>query len=69
MQRLLMAKGGRRKLSGVQLVEGETRADEEDEDEIDSRKGRQQAKPSTPNSIEEKAYKPRVYKWRLERKR
>jgi U3 small nucleolar RNA-associated protein 11 len=67
MQRLLMAKGGRKKLSGVEPMAGEDREEDEDEDEIDSRKGRHQ--PSTMIPVEERAYKPRVYKWRMERKR
>ncbi|KDQ63322.1 hypothetical protein JAAARDRAFT_188910 [Jaapia argillacea MUCL 33604] len=56
MQRLLMAKGGRKKLQGVEKVEGD--GDEEDEDD---------EKPK--RAVDEAAYKPRVYKWRLERKR
>jgi U3 small nucleolar RNA-associated protein 11 len=44
MQRLLMGKGGSRKLRGVEEVKG-------DEDN------------------KKKAYKPRVYKWKQERKK
>jgi U3 small nucleolar RNA-associated protein 11 len=46
MQKLLMGKGGSRKLRGVEEVK-----DDEDEDN------------------KKKTYKPRVYKWRPERKR
>ena len=55
MQRLLMGKGGSRKLSGVEKVEGD--GDEEDEDSPRHKKA------------DEKTWKPRVYKWRVERKR
>jgi U3 small nucleolar RNA-associated protein 11 len=59
MQRLLMGRGARRKLRGVEKVEsGE---DDEDPEDDDSRK----KKPAA----NEKLYKPRVYKWRQERKR
>jgi U3 small nucleolar RNA-associated protein 11 len=64
MQRLLMGKGRRRKLSGVELVH-ENR--DEDEDEVDARKGRA-AKPSR-KAVDEKTWKPRVYKWKTERAR
>ncbi|KAF8913072.1 small-subunit processome [Gymnopilus junonius] len=54
MQRQMMGKGGRKKIQGVEKVEGE---EDEDEDELMhvTEKGDQ--------------LKPRVYKWRLERKR
>ncbi|EPQ60368.1 small-subunit processome [Gloeophyllum trabeum ATCC 11539] len=58
MQRLLMAKGGARKIRGLEKVEGDDRDESEDDE---PKRGR---KP-----VDEKAYKPRVYKWRLERKR
>jgi len=61
-----MGKGGRRKLRGVEKVEGGDE-DSEDEDEMDDRragKGRGSTKV-----VDEKTWKPRVYKWRLERKR
>ena len=62
MQKLLMGKGASRKLSGVEKVEDEDhREDEEDED---SYGGAQRVK-----KVDEKTWKPRVYKWRLERKR
>lgn len=56
MQRLLMAKGASRKLSGVEKVEDDM---DDDEDEDSSR----------PKKVDEKTWKPRVYKWRVERKR
>lgn len=66
MQRLLMGKGGRKKIRGPEKVEGGGDTDEEDEDEIDSRKGKRTVKPV---QVTEDTYKPRVYKWRMERKR
>lgn len=67
MQRALMGKGGRQKLSGIEKVEGGNDHDASDEDEKDDRRsgrGRVNAK-----TIDERTWKPRVYKWRLERKR
>lgn len=70
MQKLLMAKGGRKKLSGVEPVEDGDRNAEDDEDEIDSRKGRRSSSTSlSALPMDERVYKPRAYKWRLERKR
>lgn len=63
MQRMLMGKGASSKISGLEKVEG-GEEEEEDEDEADARKGRRPAK-----SASDKVYKPRVYKWRAERKR
>ncbi|KAI0039097.1 u3 small nucleolar RNA-associated protein 11 [Auriscalpium vulgare] len=62
MQKLLMGKGGSMKLKGVEKV-GENEGDSEDEEMGDSRR------KSGPGPVAEKAYKPRVYKWRAERKR
>jgi U3 small nucleolar RNA-associated protein 11 len=60
MQRLLMGKGARKKLRGVEKVEGEE--DEEDgESDDDSRNRIRTQEPAT--------YRPRVYKWRVERKK
>ncbi|KAJ3523811.1 hypothetical protein NM688_g8664 [Phlebia brevispora] len=58
MQRLLMGKGGSRKLRGVEKVEedGDSEEGESDEDR-------------RPKKVDEKTWKPRVYKWKLERKR
>ncbi|KAH7930498.1 u3 small nucleolar RNA-associated protein 11 [Leucogyrophana mollusca] len=58
MQRLLMGKGGRRKLRGVEEV-GADRDNEDEDEDIPPRRVK----------ADEKAYKPRVYKWRIERKR
>jgi len=58
MQRLMMGKGGCKKVKGVEKVEG---PDDEDEDGGQRRRrGR---------GVEEKLYRPRVYRWRAERKR
>jgi U3 small nucleolar RNA-associated protein 11 len=59
MQKMLMGKGGRRKVVGVEKVEGDTNDDEDDE-ELRVRKRTKE---------DDKVYKPRVYKWRAERKR
>jgi len=65
MHRLLMGKGGRRKLRGAERI-GEGSEDEEDEDERDARKGKTRVQVQ---KMDMETYKPRVYKWRLERKR
>ena len=57
MQKALMGKGASRKLSGVEKVDDEGDDDEEDED------------APRPKKVDEKTWKPRVYKWRVERKR
>ncbi|KAF8973629.1 small-subunit processome [Flammula alnicola] len=68
MQRLLMGKGGKKKIQGVEKVEGDDNDDDEEtQDEVDARRGRRQ-KPSH-KLVDETTYRPRVYKWRLERKR
>ena len=59
MQRLLMGKGAKKKLRGVEVVKDEG-DDDEDEDREDG---------SRPVRRSEKTYKPRVYKWKAERKR
>jgi U3 small nucleolar RNA-associated protein 11 len=59
MQRLLMGKGGRKKLRGVEVVKEEGDNDDgEDEDDV-----------SRLTRKSEKTYKPRMYKWKAERKR
>ncbi|KAK2461587.1 hypothetical protein APHAL10511_006050 [Amanita phalloides] len=63
MQRLMMGKGARKKISAAEKVEGD---EEEDEDEIDARKGK---RIQRTRKVDETLYKPRVYKWKLERKR
>ena len=69
MQRLLMGKGGKKKIQGVEKVEGDDEDEdrEETQDEIDARRGRRQK--STFKVVDETTYRPRIYKWRLERKR
>ena len=62
MQRLLMGKGHSKKLKGVERVDG-TEEVSEGEDAVDAGRGRQLRK-----DVDDKAYKPRVYKWRAERK-
>jgi U3 small nucleolar RNA-associated protein 11 len=61
MQRLMMGKGGRKKLHGIEKVEADEDEDDDDSDDVADRK--------TSKPVDEKAYKPRVYKWRMERKR
>ena len=56
MQRLMMGKGGCKKVKGVEKVEG---SDDEDDDGGQLRR----------RGVEEKLYRPRVYRWRAERKR
>ncbi|KAG7452384.1 small-subunit processome [Guyanagaster necrorhizus] len=63
MQRLMMGKGARKKLKGVERVDGSKDDDGEDQDELDARKGKPIAQ------IVSKTYIPRVYKWRRERKK
>ena len=58
MQKQLMGKGGSRKMQGVEKVEEDGDEDEESGDE-----------ERRPKKVDEKTWKPRVYKWRLERKR
>ncbi|KAI0651984.1 small-subunit processome [Trametes meyenii] len=55
MQRALMSKGASRKLQGVERMDED---EDGDEDEDKSAK-----------KVDEKTWKPRVYKWRVERKR
>ena len=56
MQRMLMGKGRSKKVKGVERVEGS--------DEEDAGSG-----PRGGKGVEEKLYRPRVYRWRTERKR
>lgn len=67
MQRQMMGKGARKKIQGVEKVGSQDDEDEIDEDELDARKGKQ--RHFTQRVVDEATYKPRVYKWRLERKR
>ena len=59
MQRLLMGKGRTKKLKGVEVVKGESDEDREEGEEDGDRPARSTGK----------TYKPRVYKWKAERKR
>ena len=59
MQRLLMGKGRTKKLQGVEVVKDEGEDDEEDGEESGDRRAGSTGK----------SYKPRVYKWKAERKR
>jgi len=67
MQRQLMGKGGHKKIQGVEMVEGGDEDEEENDDEIDARHGKR--RPRSTRQVDEATYRPRVYKWRLERKR
>ena len=58
MQKLLMGMGGSKKLKGAEKVERDGDEDERDSDE-----------ERRPKKVDEKTWKPRVYKWRVERKR
>ena len=61
-----MGKGGSLKLRGIEKVSGENDGEEFNEDELDSGK----IKKSTILAAKKNAvYKPKVYKWRLERKK
>jgi len=66
MQRLLMGKGRSKKLKGVERVDGKDDGSE-DEDALDARRGRSLG--SSKREVDEKLYRPRVYKWRAERRR
>jgi U3 small nucleolar RNA-associated protein 11 len=66
MQRKLMGKGARKKIKSIERVGAQADEDEMDEDELDARKGKQR---HLTRKLDEATYKPRVYKWRLERKR
>lgn len=58
MQKLIMGKGAARKLRGVEKMEDDEDGDAEDDDAAERR----------PKKVDEKTWKPRVYKWRIERK-
>ena len=66
MQRTLMGKGQSKKLSGIEKVEGEDSEDELNEDELDSMRIKKSALIAAKK---EKINKPRVYKWKSERKK
>jgi len=69
MQRALMGKGGRRKLQGVKRVDGGDGDVSEDEDAQDDRRSGKGKGRGGEKVVDEKSWKPRIYKWRLERKR
>ena len=56
---MLMGKGRTKKLKGVELVRDEGDEDDDGDGEDENRPARSSAK----------TYKPRVYKWKAERKR
>ncbi|THH19045.1 hypothetical protein EW146_g2058 [Bondarzewia mesenterica] len=62
MQKLLMGKGASKKLQGVEKVDD---VDDKSEDDVDDIERKSQGK----GVVDEKMYKPRVYRWRAERKR
>ncbi|KIK70764.1 hypothetical protein GYMLUDRAFT_32810 [Collybiopsis luxurians FD-317 M1] len=64
MQRMMMGKGARRKVRAPEKV-GDNDESEDDEDALDARGGR----PKRPSVKSDETYRPRVYKWRIERKR
>ncbi|KAL0578490.1 hypothetical protein V5O48_003483 [Marasmius crinis-equi] len=66
LQRLMMGKGARKKIRAAEPADGAD-DDEDDEDALDARGGRSSKKSG--KRVDESTYKPRVYKWRLERKR
>jgi len=67
MQKLLMGKGRSKKLKGVERVDGMD-DNSDDEDALDARRGSSGSKRGGKN-VDEKLYKPRVYKWNAQRKR
>jgi U3 small nucleolar RNA-associated protein 11 len=69
MQRALMGRGGRRKLRGVEKVEGGDDHVSEDEDAKDDRRSGKGKGRGGGKVVDEKTWKPRVYKWKLERNR
>ena len=66
MQRLLMGKGASRKIRGVERVENN-----DNELDDDERLAREKMKKSErlQEAKAKQVYKPRIYKWRAERKR
>jgi U3 small nucleolar RNA-associated protein 11 len=69
MQRALMGKGGRRKLRRIEKVEGGDKDESEDEDAMDDQRSGKGKKRDGGKVVDEKTWKPRVYKWKLERRR
>jgi U3 small nucleolar RNA-associated protein 11 len=63
-----MGKGRSKKLKGVERVDGKN--DSDDEDALDAQKGRAWTSgKGKVKHVDEKLYRPRVYKWRAQRKR
>ncbi|KAK7463884.1 hypothetical protein VKT23_005819 [Stygiomarasmius scandens] len=63
LQRAMMGKGARKKIQAAEKIDG---GDSDDEDALDARGGRTK---QTLSRVDEETYKPRVYKWKVERKR
>lgn len=61
----MAGKGARRKI--VAVVSENAMEEEEDEDAVDARKGKRTT-VRRMTDVDEKNYKPRVYKWKMERK-
>ncbi|KAH9178733.1 u3 small nucleolar RNA-associated protein 11 [Lactarius sanguifluus] len=68
MQRLLMGKGHSKKLKGVERVDGTKELSEGRMTRTRKMQGRGDSRRKR-KGVDDKAYKPRVYKWRAERKR
>lgn len=66
MQRLLMGKGQAKKLRGLEKDSGADATDDDDFDAPKKGRGKKQAKMS---AADEAAWKPRVYKWKFDRRR
>jgi U3 small nucleolar RNA-associated protein 11 len=65
MQRALMGKGARKKLAAPEQLGGDDEG--EDEDDFDKPRKKRSASKITP--VDPSTYKPRVYKWKPERKK
>ncbi|KIY51258.1 u3 small nucleolar RNA-associated protein 11 [Fistulina hepatica ATCC 64428] len=65
MQRLMMGKGSRKRVKAAERVEASDAEDSSDEDALDARGG----KPLKSKLRQhEENYRPRIYKWKLERR-
>lgn len=67
MQKQLMSKGASRKIAGVEKINSEEDK-EVDEDELDAN-WKSGSKKNVVKEVGEEGYRPRVYKWRAERKK
>jgi U3 small nucleolar RNA-associated protein 11 len=63
----MMGKGARQKITATEKMGDEDEDSEEDLDALDARGGK--PSKSKAKTVNEDTYKPRVYKWKLERKR